>query len=173
MKYVQHYASPLGGILMAADDEGLTGLWFEGQKYVAANLEDRTEEKDLPVFCEVGRWLDIYFSGKEPDFLPQIHMIGTAFQKRVWKILCEIPYGKTMTYGDIANLIAADRGLEKMSAQAVGHNPIAVVIPCHRVVGTSGSLTGYAGGMGKKTKLLKLESVDMTGLFIPTKGTAL
>lgn len=177
MPYVQHYVSPLGDILLAADDEGLTGLWFEGQKYEAANLEERTEEKDLPVFCEARRWLDLYFSGKEPDFLPQIHMIGTAFQKSVWKILSEIPYGKTMTYGDIANQVAADRGLEKMSAQAVGgavgHNPISMIIPCHRVVGTSGSLTGYAGGMGKKTRLLKLENADMTGLFVPTKGTAL
>lgn len=123
------------------------------------------------------KWLTIYFSGREPDFLPPIHMIGTPFQLSVWKILQKIPYGKTVTYGEIAKEIAAQKGLPRMSAQAVGgavgHNELSVIVPCHRVVGTNGSLTGYAGGIDKKVKLLTLENADMQHLFIPTKGTAL
>ena len=123
------------------------------------------------------RWLDIYFSGQKPDFLPKLHLIGTDFQREVWDILLEIPYGQTVTYGEIARKIADKRGLKTMSAQAVGgavgHNEISIIIPCHRVVGTNGSLTGYAGGIDKKISLLKLEHTDMSRLFIPKKGTAL
>ena len=161
MQYISHYTSPIGDILLAADDAGLTGLWFQGQKYFARGLEKEQEERNLPVFDQTKAWLDLYFSGKEPDFLPPLHLIGTDFQKQVWEILLAIPYGKTTTYGKIAGQIAQRRGLAHMSAQAVGgavgHNPIAIIVPCHRVLGTDGSLTGYAGGVDKKIHLLSLE----------------
>ncbi|MCM1099776.1 MAG: methylated-DNA--[protein]-cysteine S-methyltransferase [Clostridium sp.] len=171
MQYTATYRSPVGDILLAADDIGLTGLWFEGEKYYALGLDREHEEREVPVFLEVKRWLDIYFTGKEPDFMPSIHMIGTPFQMEVWEILRQIPYGDTTTYGEIAKKIAAKKGLQRMSAQAVGgavgHNKISIIIPCHRVVGTNGSLTGYAGGIDKKMKLLIQEGVDMEGLFVP------
>ena len=161
MQYINHYHSPIGDILLAADDIGLTGLWFEGQKYFALHLDKEHQEKDLPVFTETKRWLYIYFSGKEPDFTVPLHFMGTDFQKEVWEILCSIPYGKTMTYGEIAEKIASKRGSKHMSAQAVGgavgHNNISIIVPCHRVIGSNGSLTGYAGGIDKKNKLLTLE----------------
>ena len=135
MQYTQHYDSPLGGILLAADEVGLTGLWFDGAKYFAA--------------------------GQEPDFPPPLHPCGSAFRQEVWALLRQIPYGQTTTYGALAARLAAERGLAKMSAQAVcgavGHNPISLIILCHRVVGTDGSLTGYAGGIDKKARLLALE----------------
>lgn len=177
MQYMTHYRSPIGDILLAADGTGLTGLWFDGGKYHADHLDPEHEEKDTPILKQAKEWLTIYFSGREPEFLPPIHMIGTPFQLSVWKILQKIPYGKTVTYGAIAREIAAQRGLPRMSAQAVGgavgHNKISIIIPCHRVVGTNGSLTGYAGGIDKKVKLLTLEDTDMRHLSIPTKGTAL
>lgn len=177
MTYIQHYHSPLGGILLAADEIGLTGLWFDGEKYFADNLPAEHTERETPALSAAVRWLDIYFSGKEPDFTPPLHPIGLPFRQVVWAILLEIPYGKTVTYGEIARQIAAQQGLPKMSAQAVGgavgHNEISVIIPCHRVVGTGGSLTGYAGGIDRKTALLKLEHADMSRLFVPKKGTAL
>lgn len=165
MQYINHYQSPIGGILLAADTEGLTGLWLEGQKYYANQLDPEHEEKDMPVFEQTKKWLDIYFSGKEPDFFLPIHMIGSPFRLAVWEILREIPYGKVITYGDIAQKIAEQKGIPRMSAQAVGgavgHNEISIIVPCHRVVGSNGSLTGYAGGIDKKVKLLTLEGVDM------------
>ena len=177
MTFVQHYDSPLGGILLAADEGGLTGLWFDGQKYFARDLPARHTEQDTPILSEARRWLDIYFSGREPDFTPPLHPIGSAFRQSVWEILLQIPYGHTMTYGEIARQLAEKRGAKAVSAQAVGgavgHNEISVIIPCHRVVGTNGSLTGYAGGIDKKVKLLELEHTDMTGFFVPKKGTAL
>ena len=177
MQYISHYHSPIGDILLAADNIGLTGLWFEGQKYYALYLDKDHEEKELPIFTETKRWLNIYFSGKEPDFSVPLHFTGTEFQNEVWEILASIPYGKTMTYGEIAQKIAANRGLTRMSAQAVGgavgHNPISIIVPCHRVVGTNGSLTGYAGGLDKKIALLKLEKADTERFFRPKKGTAL
>lgn len=177
MQYISHYQSPMGDILLAADEIGLTGLWFEGQKYFALYLDKEHEEKELPVFEKAKRWLDIYFSGKEPDFTVPLHFIGTEFQNEVWEILSSIPYGKTTTYGEIAKQIAARRGLHRMSAQAVGgavgHNEISIIVPCHRVVGSNGSLTGYAGGIDKKIKLLELEKVDLQSFFVPKKGTAL
>lgn len=177
MEYIHHYESPLGAITLASDGEALIGLWFDGQKYFADCLDAEYEEKMLPIFEQADKWLDIYFSGKEPDFTPPLTMKTTEFRKAVWDIMLSIPYGKTMTYGEIADSIAKQRGLQKMSAQAVGgavgHNSISLIIPCHRVVGTNGSLTGYAGGVGKKVKLLELEGVDMDELFVPKKGTAL
>ena len=165
MEYISHYQSPLGKILLSADDLGLTGLWFEGQKYYALHLDKKCEEKELSLFKEVKKWLDIYFSGKEPDFEVTMNFKGTDFQKEVWDILCSIPYGKTMTYGEIAKQLAAKRGLGSMSAQAVGgavgHNRISIIVPCHRVVGTNGSLTGYAGGIDKKIALLTLEKAAL------------
>lgn len=177
MTFIQHYDSPLGGILLAADEIGLTGLWFDGQKYFARDLPAERVEQDTPALSEAKRWLDIYFTGREPDFTPPLHPIGSAFRRDVWEMLLQIPYGQTITYGGIARQLAAKRGLPRLSAQAVGgavgHNEISVIIPCHRVVGTNGSLTGYAGGIDKKVKLLELERTDMTGLFVPKKGTAL
>lgn len=177
MQYIAHYPSPLGSILLAADDTGLTGLWFEGAKYYAAGLDRGSEEKDNPVLGRAKEWLAVYFSGREPDFLPPVRLTGTPFQLAVWGILQKIPYGKTVTYGEIAREIARQRGLPRLSAQAVGgavgHNKISVIVPCHRVVGANGSLTGYAGGIGKKAGLLALENADMRSLRIPTKGTAL
>ena len=177
MTYIQHYSSPLGGILLAADEIGLTGSWFDGEKYFADNLPAEHAERQTPILAEAARWLDIYFTGKEPGFTPPLHPIGSPFRQAVWEILLQIPYGQTTTYGEIARQLAENQGLEKMSAQAVGgavgHNEISVIIPCHRVVGTSGSLTGYAGGIDKKVKLLELERADMCGFFIPKKITAL
>ena len=177
MPFIQHYDSPMGGILLAADEIGLVGLWFDGQKYFARDLPEERIERDTPALTEAKRWLDIYFTGKEPDFLPPLHPIGSAFRRDVWDILLEIPYGQTTTYGEIARQLVAKRSLPRMSAQAVGgavgHNKISIIIPCHRVVGTNGSLTGYAGGIEKKIKLLELEQTDMTRFFMPKKGTAL
>ncbi|HIT66074.1 MAG TPA: methylated-DNA--[protein]-cysteine S-methyltransferase [Candidatus Merdisoma merdipullorum] len=165
MQYISHYSSPLGDILLAADSVGLTGLWFEGQKYFALNLDKEHVEKEIPLFAEAKRWLDIYFSGKEPDFSVPLHFTGTEFQNEVWELLLAIPYGQTTTYGELAKRIAGKRGVKHMSAQAVGgaigHNNISVIVPCHRVVGTNGSLTGYAGGIDKKVKLLELEKADI------------
>ena len=177
MTFIQHYDSPLGGILLAADEIGLTGLWFDGQKYFARDLSAERVEQNTPALSEAKRWLDIYFTGREPDFTPPLHPIGSAFRRDVWEMLLQIPYGQTITYGGIARQLAAKRGLPRLSAQAVGgavgHNEISVIIPCHRVVGTNGSLTGYAGGIEKKSALLQLEGADMSRFFVPEKGTAL
>ena len=177
MQYISIYQSPIGKILLACDEIGLTGLWFEGEKFYALSLDKEHEEREMPVFAHVKRWLDIYFSGREPDFMPPLHMIGSSFQLSVWELLRKIPYGKTTSYGELAKCIAAKRNLPHMSAQAVGgavgHNEISIIIPCHRVVGTNGSLTGYAGGIDKKISLLELEHTDMSRFFVPKKGTAL
>ena len=176
MQYISHYTSPLGEILLAADETGLTGLWFEGQKYFALYLDEEHEEKELPVFEQAKRWLTIYFSGKEPYFQVPLHFTGTEFQNEVWEILYAIPYGQTMTYGQIAAQIAEKRGLQRMSAQAVGgavgRNEISIIVPCHRVVGTNGSLTGYAGGIDKKIALLQLEGALKDTYFVPKHSTA-
>lgn len=161
MEYTCHYDSPLGGITLAANGAALTGLWFDGQKYFAYGLDKEHQENELPVFQEAKRWLTVYFEGREPDFKLPLCFKGTEFQKEVWEILSSIPYGQTMTYGKIARLLAAKRGLPHMSAQAiggaVGHNRISIIVPCHLLVGTDGSLTGYAGGIDRKAKLLALE----------------
>lgn len=173
----QHYASPLGRILIAADEQGLTGLWFDNQKYFADTLPKDAVAQSTSILADAARWLDIYFSGQEPDFLPPLHPTGSEFRKAVWEILLQIPYGQTTTYGEIARQLAEKQGLARMSAQAVGgavgHNKISIIIPCHRVVGTNGSLTGYAGGIHKKEQLLELERADMRRFFLPEKGTAL
>ena len=177
MTFVQHYNSPLGGILLAADEIGLTGLWFNGQKYFARSLPAGYTEQNTPALSEAKRWLEVYFTGKEPDFMPPLHIVGSAFRRAVWEILLQIPYGKTTTYGEIARQLAEKQKLPRMSAQAVGgavgHNEISIIIPCHRVVGTNGSLTGYAGGIDKKIKLLELEHTNMSSFFVPKSGTAL
>lgn len=173
MDYIYKYKSPIGDITMASDGINLIGLWFDGQKYAKSTISSSAIEKDLPIFNDTIKWLDLYFSGQDPHFIPQILMKGSDFRKRVWDILLKIPYGTTMTYGEIADIIAKEEGLDKMSAQAVGgavgHNPISIIVPCHRVVGTNGSLTGYAGGIDKKIKLLSLEKVDMNKFFVPKK----
>ncbi len=175
--FIRHYDSPLGGILLAADEQGLTGLWFEGQKYFARSLPPAREERETPVLADAARWLDVYFSGHEPDFTPPLHPAGTPFQRAVWALLGQIPYGGTTTYGALARTLAARGGLASMSAQAVGgavgHNPVSVIVPCHRVVGADGSLTGYAGGIARKIALLRLEGADTARFRIPKKGTAL
>lgn len=176
MDYIGHYQSPLGGITLGSDGEALTGLWFDGQKYFGAGLSGRAEARETPIFAETRRWLDVYFSGRVPDFTPPLQERGSAFRLSVWALLKQIPYGQTVTYREIARRIARDRGLETMSTQAVGgavgHNPISLIIPCHRVVGSGGSLTGYAGGLDRKARLLALEGVDMGGLFLPSRSTA-
>ena len=177
MEYTYHYDSPLGGITLASDGEALTGLWFDGQKYFADALGPDHEVKKLPIFDETCAWLDIYFAGNAPDFTPPLEMKTTEFRKAVWKVMLSIPYGRTMTYGEIAGAIARQRRALHMSAQAVGgavgHNSISIIIPCHRVVGTNGNLTGYGGGIMRKRALLELEGVDMRRFTIPRKGTAL
>ena len=171
MDYTRHYDSPLGSITLASDGDALTGLWFDGQKYYADTLNAEHQEKPLPIFEDAARWLDTYFSGKAPDFTPRLSMRTTTFRKAVWEILLTIPYGQTMTYGQIAQRVAGQMGLKQMSAQAVGgavgHNSISLIIPCHRVVGADGSLTGYAGGIDKKLRLLQMEKANMTELFVP------
>ena len=177
MIYTGTYLSPLGNILLAADEIGLTGLWFEGQKYFANTLPDERIPQETPILKEAKRWLDIYFSGKEPEFTPPLHPVGSAFRQQVWQILLQIPYGQTITYGGIARRLEEKQNTSRMSAQAVGgavgHNEVSIIIPCHRVVGTNGSLTGYAGGIDKKITLLELEHTDMSHFFVPKKGTAL
>ena len=158
MIYTAHYTSPLGGITLTSDGMALTGLYFDGERDFPDLSAGR--KKDLPVFGEVIRWLDLYFAGKEPDFMPPLAPVGTTFQQAVWEILKTIPYGEITTYGAIAKQLEKNTG-RRMSAQAVGgavgRNPISILIPCHRVVGTNGSLTGYAGGIDKKERLLQWE----------------
>ena len=171
------YASPLGTIFLAADNGALAGLWLEGQKYFAATLDAQHEETMLPIFEQTRRWLDNYFGGNDPGPTPPLHLQGSPFRLAVWEILRQIPFGKTITYGEIAREIARRQGSKTVPAQAVGgavgHNPVSIIVPCHRVVGSNGSLTGYAGGIDKKVKLLELERTDMRGFFIPAMGTAL
>lgn len=178
MIYTVRYASPVGSILLAERDGGLIGLWIEGQKYYFGSVKDTIAEKETPILTAAKKWLDRYFAGEKPEISEvALAPIGSDFRQRVWQILCEIPYGETTTYGEIAKKMAISMGKEKMSAQAVGgavgHNQISIIIPCHRVVGTNGSLTGYAGGIATKVKLLTHEGANMERLFIPKRGTAL
>lgn len=179
MYYSTTYPSPVGTITLASNGSSLVGLWIEGQKYHGDTIPaDMIGNSDMPIFNITKEWLDRYFAGEKPGIseLP-LAPIGGGFRQGVWGILCEIPYGEVITYGDIAKKMAAKMKKESMSSQAVGgavgHNPISIIIPCHRVVGSNGSLTGYAGGVHTKVKLLELEGVDMSRLFVPTKGTAL
>ena len=169
------HPSPVGTLYLAADGAALTGLWIEGQKYFGATLPEDVKEKPLPVFDAARAWLDDYFAGKVPPAPPPLAPAGTPFRRAVWRLLLEIPYGQTTTYGDLARRLQA-RGLPAAAQPvggAVGHNPISILIPCHRVVGADGSLTGYAGGLDVKRKLLELEGVDLTKLYTPKRGTAL
>ncbi len=171
--------SPVGLITLASDGTRLAGLWLEGQKYHGGALSGvMAEKKDLPVFGAARAWLDRYFAGEKPAVSElQLAPVGSEFRQGVWRILCGIPYGEVITYGDIAKEMAAKMGKAGMSCQAVGgavgHNPISIVIPCHRVVGADGSLTGYAGGIHTKIRLLELEGADMSRLYAPGRGTAL
>ncbi len=177
MQYTSHYESPLGGITIAGNGAALTGLWFDGQKYFADTLSGGHEETSLPVFKQAKDWLDCYFRGEAPGFTPPLFLDGSPFRLDVWDILKQIPYGTILTYRDIAGMIARKKGLEKMSARAVGgavgHNPVSIIVPCHRVIGANGSLTGYAGGVKKKIALLELEQVNMKRLFVPKRRSAL
>ncbi|MDR1409910.1 MAG: methylated-DNA--[protein]-cysteine S-methyltransferase [Oscillospiraceae bacterium] len=196
MIYLDTYDSPIGQLSLASDGIYLCGLWMENQKYYQDKLEIRLniktksaiaklterlyapEARCHPAFFEDARkWLDIYFSGGEPSSAPPLRLRGTGFQEEVWAILQNIPYGQLTTYGAIAKQIANSRGAETASARAVGvavgRNPVSVIVPCHRVVGSNNSLTGYAGGIRRKIYLLELEGIDVNKLSVPAKGTAL
>lgn len=173
MNYTQLIPSPLGNILLSADEIGLTGLWFEGEKYYADALPREHIERETPVLTDTKRWLDVYFTGREPDFTPPLHPAGSPFRQAVWQLLLEIPYGQTTTYGALAKRLGGGRMSAQAVGGAVGHNPISIIVPCHRVIGTNGSLTGYAGGLDRKIRLLEIEQTDMSGLFRPKKGTAI
>jgi len=177
VSYVTQLDSPLGTLTLASDGTAVTGLWIDGQKNGLATLEQTAQRNDaLPVFTAAARWLDAYFDGRNPRETPPLRTNGSPFREQVWAELRQIPYGKLTTYGGIARILAERTG-RRVSAQAVGgavgHNPISILIPCHRVVGMDGSLTGYAGGLDKKIALLTLEGVDQTGLYRPERGTAL
>ena len=176
MVYASRYESPVGVLLLAERSGKLIGVWIEGQKYFLGSMRRQTLEfADTPILLQTKRWLDRYFNGEQPQIseLP-LAPEGSSFRNAVWQALCEIPYGETVTYGDIAQRIAERLGLSSMSAQAVGgavgHNPISIIIPCHRVVGANGSLTGYAGGIQKKIQLLALEGVNVEKLSVPTNA---
>lgn len=179
MLYTSYYDSPVGTLFLAEKNKALAGLWIEEQKYFLGSLKgEEAVPADTPILAQTKQWLNRYFQGEKPPIEElRLALWGSEFRREVWKLLCEIPYGKTTTYGAIARKMAAGRGLGTMSAQAVGgavsHNPISIIIPCHRVVGSNGSLTGYAGGIDKKIKLLTHEGVDLSGLFVPSRGTAL
>ncbi|MBQ7585596.1 MAG: methylated-DNA--[Desulfovibrionaceae bacterium] len=165
MDYVWHYTSPLGGITLAATGHFLTGLWFDGQKNFGDGLSSNYEVRDLPVFRETLKWLNIYFTGRDPGFTPPFKLKTTPFRQIIFEILLLIPYGSTTTYGQIAKEVARKKDLKAMSAQAVGaalgHNLISLIIPCHRVLDSKGKLRGYAAGEDKKAKLLELEGVNL------------
>ena len=178
MIYLEEYVSPLGVLFLAAEEEALVGLWIEGQKYFAAGLdveaEPGTHDGQL-VFQQTKIWLDAYFARRTLPPIPTLAPKGSDFRQAVWKLLLEIPYGQTTTYGALTQRLKAAgvSAAPQAVGGAVGHNPISILIPCHRVVGSGGSLTGYAGGIEKKLFLLELEGTDMTGLFVPKQGTAL
>lgn len=167
LEYISRWQSPLGGITLASDGDALTGLWFDGQKYFGAGLSPNAVEGELPVFRQTRRWLETYFAGRAPDFTPPLGPAGTPFRLSVWTVLGKIPYGKTATYGEVARELARVRGMEHTSARAVGgavgRNPISIIIPCHRVLGQGGALTGYAGGLDRKAALLALERRGASG----------
>jgi methylated-DNA-[protein]-cysteine S-methyltransferase len=165
MEYIHKIESPIGILTVSSDGQNISGLWIEGQKYFAKTLGKDVSEQNLPVFNYVRKWLDIYFSGKKPDFMPPLMLEGSMFQKSVWNNLSKIPYGQTITYGELAGQFEFENKGKRTSARAignaVGHNPISILIPCHRVIGKNGNLTGYAGGIPQKIKLLQLECIDI------------
>ena len=167
MQYMSRYASPLGDILLCADDAGLTGLEFTDR---LRSVPDPAQEADAPVLREAAAWLDAYFSGRVPDFTPPLHLVGSPFQLAVWQMLPEIPYGRVVSYGALARALAARTGKARMAAQAVGgavgRNPVSLIVPCHRVIGADGSLTGYGGGLDRKRALLALEKADTRSFFL-------
>ena len=172
MHYLNHYESPLGAMTMASDGEHLTGLWFDGQKYDRSTIDGNAELKPhLPVFTQTAQWLDAYFEGTDPGFTPPISVKGSDFKKMVSSIMLSIPFGATSTYARIAAEVARRTGRTHMSAQAVGgavgRNPIVLIVPCHRVLASNGSLRGYAGGVDRKERLLQMEGVNMSGLSTP------
>lgn len=173
MVLTSSYDSPLGTILLASDGQALTGLWFEGEKYFPKKIGNREPpDFEAPIFRAAANWLDRYFAGDRPDIsLLLLDAEGSEFRKIVWRILCDIPYGQTVTYGEVAKLAAELMGKESMSSQAVGgavgHNPLSIVIPCHRVVGANRSLTGYGGGLDRKLWLLNHEEADLSGFSLP------
>lgn len=170
--FLNEYLSPLGILKLESDGEYLTGLWFDNSKDSNKHMINN-EYKDLPIFDETKKWLDIYFSGTNPSFTPKYKVKTTEFQKSVYEVMLKIPYGKTITYNDIAKEIANARGIKKMSAQAVGHavgaNQICIIIPCHRVMGANNNLTGYGGGILNKIKLLEIEGIDTSAFVMPKK----
>ena len=173
--YLTTLPSPVGELTLAADGAALTGLWMEGQKYFGAGLPETVQEDNLSVFQETKAWLEAYFARAPLPALPPLAPHGSPFRQAVWRLLLEIPYGTVTTYGALAQKLR-QQGISAAAQAvggAVGHNPISILIPCHRVVGSDGSLTGYAGGVEKKRYLLELEGTDMSGLYIPTRGTAL
>ena len=179
MNYSARYASPFGEMIMISRGGKLAELWFAGEKYSCEpDPGSFVKPQESEILQKTAEWLDLYFAGKAPSAwqLP-LAPEGSGFRRIVWDILLEIPYGKVTTYGDVAKEAAKRMGKKSMSAQAVGgavgHNPISVIIPCHRVIGSNGSLTGYAGGIDKKIALLQLEGVDMSDMFVPETGTAL
>lgn len=179
MNYQYFYQTPkeFDDICMESDGKYLTGLWFRNSKDSTKHAEESIE-KSLPIFQETCKWLDVYFEGEEPNFIPNLKIENeTPFRKEVIDIMKEISFGTTITYSDIAKKIAQKRGIKKMSSQAVGGavgwNPICIIIPCHRVIGSNGNLTGYGGGLKNKVALLELEQNDMNQFYIPTKGNKL
>ena len=159
--WISYYSSPLGRMTMASNGNALTGLWFEGQTYYASTLTGNEQEANLSVFTQTAAWLDAYFSGRTPGFTPMLYLTGSPFRQIVWRLLLTIPFGETTTYGALARQVAAQTGRPLPAAQAIGsavaHTPVSLIVPCHRVIGADGSLTGYAGGIERKRLLLMLE----------------
>ncbi len=157
-------------MIISTDGYNLVGLWFEKQKYYPDYIGNLSPEGECEVFRQTARWLDIYFSGEKPDFTPPIKLRGTEFQKEIWELLRLVPYGQTTTYRNIAAMYCQKKGVVNMAPQAVGgavgRNPISVIIPCHRIVGFDGSLTGYTGGIDKKMYLLRLEKAVFGGRIL-------
>lgn len=174
MQYLSTISSPLGQILLACDDIGLTGLWFEGSKYYGRGLTDCRENDLHPYIIKAKQWLEIYFAGRKPDFQPPLHLNGSVFESDVWEEIRKVPYGETTTYGNIAGILADKKGMVRVSARAVGgavgRNKISIIIPCHRVLGSGKKLVGYAGGLEKKSELLKLEGHQVSDFRMPGGG---
>lgn len=157
MQYISSFLSPLGRILLASDAEWLTGLWFEGQKHYGAGLEACPVRKDTPVICRAKSWLELYFTGRDPGPFQEVSLRGTPFQNRVWTQLQKIPYGEIITYGELSEKVTGKRTAARAVGAAVGRNPVSIIVPCHRVTGNGGRLTGYAGGLDRKSALLMYE----------------
>ena len=158
MYYSTSYKSPIGEMLFVSDGEAVCGVWFYGQKFFKNSIDKTIENNDLAIFKKLKKWFDDYFNGLNPEIDFKLRPQGSEFRLKVWKILCEIPYGETLTYGEIASRISPNMSAQAVGV-AVGHNPISILIPCHRVLGVNGKLTGYAAGLDRKMELLKLEKI--------------